>query len=149
MGDTVTDAVTLHGEALTMLCRVCACIISGYRRDVALCIDELDSAFKGVHFKNDSDGFHPKSLCRTCYSVLLNVKKRDIISSQVVVSWKPHTKDGSCKTFQLVSAKNVKVGRPKKKKSPGRPSKVVSVTDIMQLDASKHIPPEDSNKYFP
>ena len=43
----------IHCEALTKLCRICGCIITGYRKDIELCIDELKCAFKNINFKNE------------------------------------------------------------------------------------------------
>ena len=53
----------IHGEALKTLCRVCASVIAGYRRDIASCIENLGSVFPKakVIFKNDNIKVHPKS----------------------------------------------------------------------------------------
>ena len=141
MGDVseFDESFLIHAEALTNLCRVCGCVITGYRRDVALCIEELEGAFDKVNFKNDIENIHPKHICRTCYSALLNVKKNSIITSINVTKWKPHINDGSCETCKL-SVK--KAGRPKKQKSSGRRKNVTSLTDIMELNSSSHIPPD-------
>ena len=42
----------IHCEALIKLCRICGCIITGYRKDIELCFDELECAFKNINFKN-------------------------------------------------------------------------------------------------
>ena len=131
-------AQSKHSKVLDGLCRLCACVIGGYKKIVTECAEDIGKSFK-INVYDDNEEVHPKFICRTCYSALLNIKKRGIHSSQVVATWKPHNE--SCEVCLKCNVKSVG-GRPKKKKSPGRPAKIVSVSDMMNLDVSKSIPPD-------
>ena len=80
---------------------------------------------------------HPRKCCLKCYAVLLNVKEEGSIPTYTSASWEPHSPD--CFTCRIRREKS-KGGRPSKRsKATGRPKAVVSVSDMMNIDASRPI----------
>ena len=138
-----------HNCGLNKLCRVCGETIKGWKKEVSLYLLELKEVFSGVNFDNDVEYIHPKFLCRKCYSMVLNVKKKGIITSQVIVNWYPHEIIEECKTCAMI-IKNTTAGRKKKKVLVGRPPTVklpkddasnkIDVTSILSLSPSKPLP---------
>ena len=81
---------------------------------------------------------HPPKCCLKCYAVLLNVKKEGSIPTYTSASWEPHS--SNCFTYRIIRPEKSKGGRPSKRsKATGRPKAVVSVSDMMNIDASRPI----------
>ena len=114
----------------------CANILTAYSYDVKTYSGLVHTAFH-IDVTSDVEGVHPPKCCLKCYAVLLNVKKEGSIPTYTAASWEPHSSD--CLTCRIQREKS-KGGRPSKRsKATGRPKAVVSVSDLMNIDASRPI----------
>ena len=132
--------MSAHDEVLNKLCRICGSIWSE-RADKFLKVEDfkidLDATF-GIKTVDDVASIHPVHFCLKCFYNVSNFKKRKSICTLKAITWSSHQLE-NCETCMLASVKVVG-GRPKKKKTSGRPKQVKTLDDIMKLDPSKPIP---------
>ena len=110
--------------------------------EVNKCTERLNAAFE-TSFSEDLALTHPPDFCNSCYVTLTNIEEKRIKTSMTPILWDKQTSE-EC-TSCSIYARKAKGGRPKKRKSPGRPKNVIikevyTTQDILNHSPSKPLP---------
>ena len=129
--------VVVHEKHISRLCRICTGIIT--ERDVFYDVKShtkrLADTFN-IDVGTDANHGHPNRFCAKCFAATGHQKTRGSTPSFSAVTWSPHST--AC-SICVEMATRSKGGRPPKakKRKGGRPSSVVNIDNIMELDPSK------------
>ena len=140
--DVITDMdMDNHNTCLQQLCRICANILTGgYSCEVKEHVESIQKVFH-IDINNNIPNVNPPKFCHKCYSVVASAQKADSIVTYSAFIWREHTLR-NCVTCGIRRTKS-KGGRPaKRSKKNGRPHKVVSVSDMMNVSSCRQITPE-------
>ena len=137
MNDINTDLDNHNNCLQHLMSHLCKYLTGGYSCEMKDCVESIKKAFH-IDINNDIQDVHPPKCCHKCYSVATSAKKADSVVTYSGVIWKEHT----TRTCDIRRTKSKGGRRPKRSKKTGRQSKVVSVSDMMNVSSCRQITPE-------